>query len=92
MVAHLADDGQLRVSRRHKKYRRTDAQRSLVVHYETTADVALRGSSQMALHKTQLTHGVIGACLHITRSLKGNVHHLHSAFIKESVAGALVLC
>lgn len=92
MIAHLANDGQLRVSGEHKKYRRTDAQRSFVVHYETTADVALRGSSQMTLHKTQLTHGVIGACLSITHNLKGNVHHLHSAFIEESVAGAPVLC
>lgn len=91
VVAHLAHDGNLAMRGRRRHCSRADGETAIVVHDQTAADVALRGSRQMALHKAQLADRVIGARLGVRKRSRHDVHDSHSAIIEQPVACTLVL-
>ena len=82
MVAHLAHDGNLAVMGKSRTCSRADSKATIVIHNQTTADVALRGSCQMTLHKTQLADGVISTRLLVRKQERNDIHDSHSAIFK----------
>ena len=63
MITHLTNHTKLQMKTRSMKYGRTNRKIALVACYKTTTNIALRGSSQMTLHKTKLTNSIINRYL-----------------------------